>query len=62
MIGKIEFIVDYSITQIHESILQADLTFLPYVAKGPVKTPPIENYDSPDGDYVNTTRKYDGEE
>lgn len=42
--------------------LQIDLAFLPYVAKGPTKTPPIGNYDSPDGEYTNTTKKYQGEE
>lgn len=39
-----------------------DLGLLPHTAKGPLKTPAIENYDSPDGEYTNTTRKYDGEE
>lgn len=39
-----------------------DLGLLPYTAKGPSKTPAIENYDSPDGEYINLTRKYDGEE
>lgn len=39
-----------------------DLGILPYMAKGPLKTPAIENYNSPDGEYINTTRIYDGEE
>ncbi|EFN83438.1 39S ribosomal protein L40, mitochondrial [Harpegnathos saltator] len=48
--------------ELYQEAIQVDLAFLPYVVKGPLKTPPIENYNSPDGEYVNTTRKYEGEE
>jgi hypothetical protein len=39
-----------------------DLGFLPYTSKGPLKTSIIKNYDTPDGGYTNSTRKFDGEE
>ncbi|XP_015440221.1 PREDICTED: 39S ribosomal protein L40, mitochondrial [Dufourea novaeangliae] len=44
--------------QLYEEAIQFDETFLPYSALGPVNTPPIENYDSPDGAYIETTLKY----
>ncbi|KYM97071.1 39S ribosomal protein L40, mitochondrial [Cyphomyrmex costatus] len=47
---------------LYQEAIQLDLEFLPHTAKGPLKTPPIENYDNPDGEYTNTTRKFDGEE
>ncbi|KYN18461.1 PREDICTED: 39S ribosomal protein L40, mitochondrial [Trachymyrmex cornetzi] len=47
---------------LYQEAIQLDLGLLPYTAKGPLKTPPIENYDSPDGEYTNTTRIFDGEE
>ncbi|KMQ96606.1 39s ribosomal protein mitochondrial [Lasius niger] len=48
--------------ELYQEAIQMDLGLLPHTAKGPLKTPAIENYDSPDGEYTNTTRKYDGEE
>lgn len=39
-----------------------DLGHLPHTAKGPLKTPAIENYNSPDGEYINTTQRFEGEE
>ena len=30
-----------------------------YDVKGPVATPPIKDYDSPDGEYTDTTRVFD---
>ncbi|XP_014485753.1 PREDICTED: 39S ribosomal protein L40, mitochondrial [Dinoponera quadriceps] len=48
--------------ELYQEAIQVDLALLPYVTKGPSKTPPIENYDNPDGEYVNTTRRYVGEE
>lgn len=47
---------------LYQEAIQLDLALLPHTAKGPVKTPAIKNYDSPDGEYTNTTRKFDGEE
>lgn len=40
---------------------QFDDSYLPYDVIGPVHTPPIENYDTPDGEYIETTIKYAGE-
>ena len=34
---------------------------MPLEVHGPTLTPVIENYDSPDGDYVDVTKKYEGE-
>jgi len=48
--------------ELYQEAIQIDLGLLPHTAKGPLKTPAIENYDNPDGEYTNTTRKFDGEE
>ena len=32
---------------------------MPFHHQGPSRTPPIVNYESPDGDYKDTTKKYD---
>ncbi|XP_070171939.1 large ribosomal subunit protein mL40 [Polyergus mexicanus] len=48
--------------ELYREAIQVDLGLLPHIAKSPLKTPAIENYDSPDGEYIDTTRKYDGEE
>lgn len=47
---------------LYQEAIQVDSGLLPHIAKGPLRTPPIENYDSPDGEYINTTRRYEGEE
>lgn len=39
--------------------IQVDPTLLPFKAKGPVSTPPIKDYEAPDGEYNNITRKWD---
>ncbi|XP_042866786.1 39S ribosomal protein L40, mitochondrial-like [Penaeus japonicus] len=39
--------------------IQLDQTLLPYRAKGPLGTPPIPDYDTPDGEYFNKTKKWD---
>ncbi|XP_050731252.1 39S ribosomal protein L40, mitochondrial-like [Eriocheir sinensis] len=39
--------------------IQVDATLLPFKAKGPVSTPPIKDYDAPDGEYYNITRNWD---
>lgn len=31
---------------------------MPYKIEGPVETPPIENYQSPDGDYNDVSKKW----
>ncbi|XP_012538009.1 39S ribosomal protein L40, mitochondrial isoform X2 [Monomorium pharaonis] len=48
--------------ELYQEAIQMDFELLPYMAKGPLKTPPIKNYDSPDGEYINLTKKFDGEE
>ncbi|XP_011863660.1 PREDICTED: 39S ribosomal protein L40, mitochondrial [Vollenhovia emeryi] len=47
---------------LYQEATQLDLELLSHTTKGPLKTPAIENYDSPDGEYTNITRKFDGEE
>ncbi|XP_015176445.1 PREDICTED: 39S ribosomal protein L40, mitochondrial [Polistes dominula] len=47
--------------ELYNEALQIDLTFLPYLNRGPCHTPPIKNYDSPDGEYKDITFKYPGE-
>lgn len=37
---------------------QIDHTLLPFTAKGPLATPPVENYTSPDGDYMDVSRNF----
>ncbi|ROT82297.1 putative 39S ribosomal protein L40, mitochondrial [Penaeus vannamei] len=39
--------------------IQLDQTLLPYRARGPLRTPPIQDYDTPDGEYFNRTKKWD---
>uniref|UniRef100_A0A1I7ZXF6 Large ribosomal subunit protein mL40 n=1 Tax=Steinernema glaseri TaxID=37863 RepID=A0A1I7ZXF6_9BILA len=43
---------------LYEAAVQPDKQILPLVLNGPALTPPIENYDSPDGDYIDTTRSW----
>ena len=47
--------------QLYKKAVEFDDSFLPYNTIGPVHTPPINNYDSPDGEYVDITLKYEGE-
>ncbi|KAJ8928954.1 hypothetical protein NQ314_018406 [Rhamnusium bicolor] len=35
-----------------------DFHLIPFKSEGPVETPPIENYDSPDGEYLDVSRKW----
>ncbi|KAK8722220.1 hypothetical protein OTU49_012331 [Cherax quadricarinatus] len=39
--------------------VQLDQTLLPFTAKGPVATPPIKDYESPDGEYIDKTPTWD---
>ncbi|CAL7949732.1 unnamed protein product [Xylocopa violacea] len=48
-------------TELYKKAIEFDDSYLPYNAMGPVHTPPISNYDSPDGEYIDTTIKYPGE-
>ncbi|XP_076283924.1 mitochondrial ribosomal protein L40 [Lasioglossum baleicum] len=46
---------------LYEKAIEIDESYLPYTTSGPLNTPPIQNYDSPDGVYTDITIKYDGE-
>lgn len=49
----------YESEELYQEAIQPDLQLLPFKAIGPVSTPPIENYDSPDGEYLNVSKKWD---
>ena len=40
---------------------QIDLSLIPVTVVGPTHTPAIDNYDSPDGEYADVTKKFEGE-
>ncbi|GLV40523.1 mitochondrial ribosomal protein L40 [Carabus blaptoides fortunei] len=44
--------------ELYQEAIQIDARLLPFIARGPVSTPPIINYDSPDGDYNDITKKW----
>ncbi|CAG4954299.1 unnamed protein product [Parnassius apollo] len=44
---------------LYNEAIVPDLQFIPYTISGPVATPPIKNYDSPDGEYVDVSKKWD---
>ena len=39
-------------------LLQIDESLTPYCVNGPVATPPIPDYEIPDGEYNDTTKSY----
>ncbi|XP_044730029.1 39S ribosomal protein L40, mitochondrial [Chrysoperla carnea] len=45
--------------ELYQEAIQMDLTLLPYTTKGPVRTPAIKSYESPDGEYIDISRKWD---
>ncbi|XP_012256281.2 39S ribosomal protein L40, mitochondrial [Athalia rosae] len=45
--------------ELYMEAIQPDIDLLPYIAKGPVSTPPIKNYPSPDGEYENISKTWD---
>ncbi|OAD58382.1 39S ribosomal protein L40, mitochondrial [Eufriesea mexicana] len=47
--------------QLYKEAVEFDHLYIPYSVTGPVDTPSIQNYDSPDGEYIETTVKYIGE-
>ncbi|XP_024223103.1 39S ribosomal protein L40, mitochondrial isoform X2 [Bombus impatiens] len=47
--------------QLYKKAVEFDDSFVPYSVTGPVYTPPIKDFDSPDGEYIETTVKYAGE-
>uniref|UniRef100_A0A023G7B2 Large ribosomal subunit protein mL40 n=1 Tax=Amblyomma triste TaxID=251400 RepID=A0A023G7B2_AMBTT len=44
--------------ELYTAAIQADNGLLPAQFKAVVSTPPIENYEAPDGKYVDTTKKW----
>lgn len=44
---------------LYQEAVQPDLAFVPFYADVVVSTPPIEKYDSPDGEYVDTSKKWE---
>lgn len=47
--------------ELYQQAIQPDMGMIPFVAKGPVRTPPNKDYAFVDGDYNNVTKVYDGE-
>lgn len=45
--------------ELYNAAIQLDESLIPFRSKGPVETPPIESYDSPDGEYIDISKKWD---
>ncbi|XP_055847959.1 39S ribosomal protein L40, mitochondrial [Episyrphus balteatus] len=45
--------------ELYLEAIQPDNQLLPISIKGPVATPPIENYPSPDGEYIHLTKNWE---
>ncbi|XP_044745718.1 39S ribosomal protein L40, mitochondrial [Coccinella septempunctata] len=45
--------------ELYQEAIQTDFHLIPFKSEGPVQTPPIDNYDVPDGDYLDVSRKWD---
>ncbi|PNF35846.1 hypothetical protein B7P43_G09401 [Cryptotermes secundus] len=43
--------------ELYQAAIQINPTLLPFTVRGPVKTPPIKGYDSPDGEYTDVSKK-----
>lgn len=48
--------------ELYQQAIQPDMDMIPFVAKGPVHTPPNKDYEYVDGDYHNITKTYGGED
>ncbi|XP_049878004.1 39S ribosomal protein L40, mitochondrial [Pectinophora gossypiella] len=44
---------------LYNEAIMPDMQLIPYSISGPVATPPIKGYDSPDGEYVDVSKKWD---
>ncbi|KAF7280956.1 hypothetical protein GWI33_005289 [Rhynchophorus ferrugineus] len=44
--------------ELYQEAIQPDFHLLPYKSVGPVETPRIENYDAPDGEYKDISKKW----
>jgi len=47
--------------ELYQQAIQTDMDMIPFVARGPVQTPPIKGYSYVDGDYNDITKRYEGE-
>lgn len=45
--------------ELYQQAIMLDDALLNFEKDGPVKTPPIPGYDSPDGDYIDQTKSWD---
>ncbi|XP_064554726.1 large ribosomal subunit protein mL40 [Drosophila montana] len=45
--------------ELYQAAIEVDAKLLPVTVKGPVATPPIKNYVSPDGDYIHQSMKWE---
>ncbi|CAK1550459.1 unnamed protein product [Leptosia nina] len=43
---------------LYNEAIMPDLQLIPYSIVGPYATPPIKNYDSPDGEYIDVSKKW----
>ncbi|XP_060536353.1 large ribosomal subunit protein mL40 [Cylas formicarius] len=44
---------------LYQQAIQIDSFLIPYKSNGPTDTPPIENYDQPDGEYQDISKKWE---
>ncbi|XP_066150301.1 large ribosomal subunit protein mL40 [Euwallacea fornicatus] len=44
--------------ELYNEAIQMDFHMIPFTSVGPVETPPIENYDVPDGEYLDVSKKW----
>lgn len=45
--------------ELYQEAIQPDIQLVPFHAVGPVSTPAIEKYESPDGEYIDVSKKYE---
>lgn len=45
--------------ELYQLAIQTDDELIPFNRTGPVSTPPLADYNPPDGEYIDTTRKFD---
>ncbi|XP_023296707.2 39S ribosomal protein L40, mitochondrial [Lucilia cuprina] len=45
--------------ELYQEAIQPDMSLLPITVKGPVATPPIKDYVSPDGEYILEAKQWD---
>ncbi|XP_014247581.1 39S ribosomal protein L40, mitochondrial [Cimex lectularius] len=44
--------------ELYDEAIKFDENLIPFKCQGPVETPPINNYDSPDGEYIDISKKW----